>query len=82
MPKSVVIDPALRWSTTGSSLPLGRPAIYELHVKGFTIRHPEVPEQLRGNYSGLAHAVIEYLRSLGVTSVELMPIHQFVDDHC
>jgi len=55
--------------------------IYELHVKGFTIRNPEVPEELRGKYSGLASPpVIEYLRSLGVTSVELMPIHQFVAD--
>jgi glycogen operon protein len=82
VPKSVVIDETapmvdfrkLRYPWDG------RP-IYELHVKGFTIRHPEVPEHLRGKYSGLSSPpVMEYLRSLGVTSVELMPIHQFVSD--
>ena len=55
--------------------------IYELHVKGFTARHPEVPSELRGTYAGLAHpASIEYLRRLGVTAVELMPVHYFVHD--
>src|SRR5262249_27658007 len=55
--------------------------IYELHVKGFTKLHPHVPAQLRGTYAGLAsQPVIDYLRRLGVTSVELMPIHAFVDD--
>jgi glycogen operon protein len=82
VPKSLVVDEAspmvdphqLRYPWNG------RP-IYELHVRGFTIRHPEVPEELRGTYSGLASpAVIEYLRGLGVTSVELMPVHQFVSD--
>ena len=82
VPKSVVVDETepmidqrhLRYPWSG------RP-IYELHVKGYTIRHPEVPEELRGKYSGLvAPAVIEYLRGLGVTSVELMPVHQFVSD--
>jgi isoamylase len=82
VPKSVVIDETapmvdfrkLRYPWDG------RP-IYELHVKGFTIRHPQVPEELRGKYSGLCSPpVMEYLRSLGVTSVELMPIHQFVSD--
>jgi isoamylase len=82
VPKSLVIDETapmvdsrqLRYPWNG------RP-IYELHVKGFTIRHPEVPEDLRGTYSGLASPpIIEYLRGLGVTSVELMPIHQFVSD--
>ena len=55
--------------------------IYELHVKGMTARHPEVPPEQRGTYAGLAHpAVIEHLRDLGVTSVELQPVHQFVHD--
>ncbi|HEU0108809.1 MAG TPA: glycogen debranching protein GlgX [Vicinamibacteria bacterium] len=82
VPKSLVIDEtapmvdARRFRYPWN----GRP-IYELHVKGFTFRHPEVPEELRGTYSGLVSPpVIEYLRSLGVTSVELMPIHQFVSD--
>jgi glycogen operon protein len=82
VPKSLVIDEtapmvvARRFRFPWN----GRP-IYELHVKGFTIRHPEVPENLRGTYSGLVSPpVIEYLRGLGVTSVELMPVHQFVSD--
>ncbi len=55
--------------------------IYELHVKGFTAQHPEIPEELRGTYAGLAHPVaIEYLKKLGITAVELMPVHDFVDD--
>ena len=56
--------------------------IYELHVKGFTMLNDRVPEQLRGTYAGLAHpAVTEYLLDLGVTTVELMPVHHFVQDH-
>ena len=52
-----------------------------MHVKGFTARHPEVPKALRGTYAGLAcPAVVEYLRRLGITAVELMPVHQFVAD--
>jgi glycogen operon protein len=55
--------------------------IYELHVRGFTMRHPQVPEPLRGTYAGLSTApVIEYLKRLGVTTVELMPVHSFIDD--
>ena len=55
--------------------------IYEMHVKGFTARHPEVPEHLRGTYAGLATpAVIEHLQNLGVTAVELLPVHHFVRD--
>jgi len=58
-----------------------RTLIYELHVKGFTARHPQVPERLRGTYAGLAcPPVLDYLHSLGVTAVELMPVHQFVAD--
>jgi glycogen operon protein len=62
-------------------IPLAETIIYETHVKGFTKRMPEVPEELRGTYAGLAHpAAIGYLRELGVTAVELLPVHQFVHD--
>jgi isoamylase len=55
--------------------------IYEVHVKGFTRQHPGIPEELRGTYAGMAHpAAIEHLRKLGVTAVELLPVHSFVDD--
>jgi glycogen operon protein len=82
MPKSVVVDTAFTW---GGDRPLRTPwnetVIYELHVKGFTQRHPEVPEPLRGTYAGLTTpAALEHLRALGVTAVELMPVHQFVSD--
>jgi isoamylase len=82
MPRSVVIDPRFDW---GDDVPPGTPlresVIYELHVKGFTRLHPEVAPALRGTYAGLASPpVIDYLRRLGVTAVELLPIQQFVDD--
>jgi isoamylase len=82
MPKGVVIDPAFAWE--GDRL-LGRPweetIIYEVHVKGFTRRHPDVPSELRGTYAGLVtEAAIEHLRSLGVTAVELMPVHHPVNE--
>ncbi|MFJ6661838.1 glycogen debranching protein GlgX [Streptomyces sp. NPDC091377] len=78
----VVTDPFFDW---GDDRPPRRPyadtVIYEAHVKGLTMRHPELPEELRGSYAGLAHpAVVEHLTSLGVTAVELMPVHQFVQD--
>ncbi|MFZ0788861.1 MAG: glycogen debranching protein GlgX [Chromatiaceae bacterium] len=82
MPKSMVVDPVFSW---GEDRPPRTPwqdtLIYELHVKGFTIQHPEVPDGLRGTYAGLATApVIDYLQRLGVTAVELMPVHRFVDE--
>jgi glycogen operon protein len=82
VPKSVVIDETRPMVDSRQfRYPWNGRPIYELHVKGFTIRHPEVPEDLRGTYSGLVSPpIIEYLRGLGVTSVELMPIHQFVSD--
>jgi glycogen operon protein len=82
MPKSVVIDPAFTWGEERRPrTPLNDSVIYEVHVKGFTARHPGVPEPLRGTYAGLASpAAIEYLQRLGVTAVELLPIHQFVCD--
>ncbi len=82
MPKSVVVNPYFDWG-------IDRPprhayadsVIYEAHVKGLTRRHPEVPKQLRGTYAGIAHPVIiDHLTALGVTAVELMPVHHFVND--
>ncbi|HYR78539.1 MAG TPA: glycogen debranching protein GlgX [Candidatus Dormibacteraeota bacterium] len=82
VPKSVVVDPYFDWRNDSQlRIPWHETIIYELHVKGFTMLHPEIPEDLRGTYAGLAHpAAIEYLTKLGITSVELMPIHHSVDD--
>jgi isoamylase len=82
MPKNRVIDSAFTWgSDKPPRIPWHDTLIYELHVKGFTKCHPDVPERLRGTYAGLASApVIEYLTRLGVTSIELMPVHAFIDD--
>ncbi|GAB4211279.1 MAG: hypothetical protein OHK0022_45630 [Roseiflexaceae bacterium] len=82
MPRCVVIDSAFDWDDDAPpNIRLADSIIYELHVKGFTQQHPEVPDHLRGTYAGLASpASISYLQSLGVTAVELLPIHQFVDD--
>jgi glycogen operon protein len=82
VPRSVVVDLDFDWE--GDRPPHHPPnesVIYEVHVKGFTARHPGIPEELRGTYAGLAHpASIEYLNRLGVTAVELMPVHQFIHD--
>ncbi|MGQ0545990.1 MAG: glycogen debranching protein GlgX [Betaproteobacteria bacterium] len=77
-----VVDPAFSWGEDRAPrTPWQDTVIYELHVKGFTQRHPGVPEQLRGSYAGLAAApAIEHLKRLGVTAVELLPIHAFVDE--
>ena len=82
MPKCVVIDPAFSWGNdTPPNTPWHKMIIYELHVKGFTKLHPEVPPELRGTYAGLScPPVIDYLKNLGITAVELMPVHQFVAD--
>jgi isoamylase len=82
MPKNRVIDPAFTWGNdTRPRIPWHETLIYEIHVKGFTKSHPDVPAHLRGTYEGLATApVIDYLTRLGVTSIELMPTHGFVDD--
>jgi isoamylase len=82
MPKCVVVDPAFTWARDRRpTIPWDRTIIYELHVKGFTKRNSKVPENLRGSFAGLARKeVIDYIRSLGVTSVELLPIHSFVND--
>lgn len=82
MPKSVVVDSKFSWGNDRRlNIPWHETVIYELHVKGFTARHPFVPPNLRGTYAGLASPwVIEYFRSLSVTAIELMPIHQAVVD--
>jgi glycogen operon protein len=82
MPKSVVIDESFNWGNDRPpKVPLNETIIYETHVKGISARHPEVPEQLRGTYLGLAsEPILEHLRTLGVTAVELLPVHHFIDD--
>ncbi|MBD0370077.1 MAG: glycogen debranching protein GlgX [Pyrinomonadaceae bacterium] len=80
VPKCVVVDPAFSWGgDEHPRTPWHKTLIYEMHVKGFTRLHPDVPEGQRGTYAGMTHpSVIEYLLSLGVTAVELLPVHQFV----
>jgi glycogen operon protein len=82
MPKNRVIDSAFTWGADRPPrIPWHQTIIYELHVKGFTKCHPDVPAHLRGTYAGLATApVIEHFIRLGVTAIELMPVHHFVDD--
>lgn len=82
VPKSVVIDDAFAWEGDRRlSTCWADTVIYELHVKGMTARHPDVPEELRGTYTGLCHPVIiDHLKGLGVTAVELLPVQAFVDD--
>ncbi|GHF25406.1 glycogen operon protein GlgX homolog [Streptomyces mashuensis] len=83
MMTSVVVNPYFDW---GDDRPprtdYHRTVIYEAHVKGLTMLHPALPQDVRGTYAGLAHpAVLEHLTELGVTAIELMPVHQFVNDH-
>ena len=82
MPKGVVINPFFEWGDDRRpNIPLPDTVIYEMHVKGFTARHRGVPEKLRGTFAGLAHpAAIKSLQSVGITAVELLPVHQFVHD--
>ncbi|KIH77481.1 isoamylase [Geoalkalibacter ferrihydriticus] len=82
VPRSVVHQPHFDWSGDRRlQRPWHETIIYETHVKGFTARHPDIPEDLRGTYAGLAHpAAINYLRDLGVTAIELLPVHQFIHD--
>ncbi len=83
MPKSVVIDPSYDWEgDERPNTPLHRSIIYEAHVKGMTYQHPEVPPELRGTYAGMVHpAMLEYLVNLGITAIELLPVHQFLSEH-
>src|SRR5229473_75393 len=82
VPRSVVHNPYFDWGNDRPpDIQLNESVIYEVHVKGFTARLPDIPEAQRGTYAGLAHpAAIEYLTGLGVTAVELLPVHQFVHD--
>ncbi len=82
MPKNRVVDSAFTWGADAPPrIPWHETLIYELHVKGFTMCHPDLPAHLRGTYAALSTApVIEFLTRLGVTSIELMPVHSFVDD--
>jgi len=80
--RSVVVDDAFDWGGVEKPrIPLDRTVVYEAHVKGLSKLHPDVPEDLRGTYAGLAHpAMIDHLHSLGVTSVELLPVHAFTSE--
>jgi glycogen operon protein len=81
MPKCQVIDPAFTWGRRPAPRPWHETIVYEMHVRGFTMRHPEVRKAVRGTFAGLSSApVVEYLRDLGVTAVELLPVHAFVHD--
>ncbi|TVR66966.1 MAG: glycogen debranching enzyme GlgX, partial [Gemmatimonadales bacterium] len=85
MPRSVVVDEYFDWEGKDHlrpRTPWHETIIYETHVRGMTVRHPEVPEELRGSYAGLGHpAVVQHLTDLGITAVELMPVHYFLDPH-
>ncbi|MET1054343.1 MAG: glycogen debranching protein GlgX [Pedobacter sp.] len=82
IPKSVVIDPNFDWEDDQlPNTPYYNTVIYEAHVKGFTKLHPDIPEEIRGTYAAIGHQVtIDYLKGLGITAIELMPIHHFVAD--
>jgi glycogen operon protein len=84
MPKCVVVDPNFDWKGQPRvrAVPWDNTIIYEAHVKGFTKLHPAVPDRQKGTYAGLAtREVIEYVKSLGVTSIELLPVHTFINDN-
>jgi isoamylase len=83
VPLAVVSDPVFDWGDDARPhTPLHKTVLYETHVRGLTLQHPEIPDDLRGTYAGLAHpSIIGHLHQLGVTAVELMPVHQFVHDH-
>src|SRR4051794_28063827 len=83
MCKGVVVNPYFDWGNDRRpDIPYHHSVIYETHVKGLTERHPDVPKDMRGTYAAIGHpAIIEHLKSLGVTAVELMPVHHFVHDN-
>lgn len=82
IPKSVVVDPRFNWENDKRpDIPYHRTIIYETHVKGFTKLHPDIPEEIRGTYAAIGHPVtINYLKELGITAIELMPVHHFIND--
>ena len=81
-PRSVVIDPNFNWEDDKPpKIPYHKTIIYETHIRGFTKTHPDIPEEIRGTYAAISHPVtINYLKSLGITAVELMPVHHFIND--
>ena len=81
-PRSVVIDPNFNWEGDQSpKIPYHKTIIYETHIRGFTKTHPDIPEEIRGTYAAISHPLtINYLKSLGITAVELMPVHHFIND--
>jgi isoamylase len=83
VPYSLVTNPFFDWANDRlPRTPYNESVVYEAHVKGLTMTHPDIPEDLRGTYAGLAHpSIIEHLQGLGVTAIELLPVHQFVTDH-
>ncbi|MDG4826527.1 glycogen debranching protein GlgX [Asanoa sp. WMMD1127] len=83
VPKAVVVNPYFDWGNDRPPrIPYHESVIYEAHVRGLTRRHPGVPEELRGTYAGIGHpAIVEHLKTMGVTAIELMPVHQFVHDN-
>jgi isoamylase len=82
VPKSIVIEDEFDWEDDcAPQTPIADSVIYEVHVRGFSKRNPELPENLRGTFAGLAHpSSVEYLKKLGITAVELLPVHQFIDE--
>jgi isoamylase len=82
VPKSLVVDASYDWQDdTKPGTPYADTVLYEVHVKGFTMRHPDIPPDIRGTYAGMAHdAAVGYLRDLGVTAVELLPVHSYVSE--
>ncbi|HEY0058234.1 MAG TPA: glycogen debranching protein GlgX, partial [Flavisolibacter sp.] len=83
VPRSIVVDNAFDWGgDKHPQIAYHKTIIYEAHVKGLTKLHPGIPEDIRGTYAGIAHPVmIDYLKNLGITAIELMPVHQFINDH-
>lgn len=83
IPKSIVIDAAYDWGNDKApKISYHKTIIYEAHVKGFTKSNPDIPEEIRGTYEAIGHPVtINYLKELGITAIELMPVHQFISDH-
>ncbi|MFG2042054.1 glycogen debranching protein GlgX [Dactylosporangium sp. NPDC048998] len=82
MPKAVVVNPYFDWANDAAPrVPYHHTVVYEAHVKGLTMRHPDVPDELRGTYAGIGHpAIVEHLKRLGITALELLPVHHFVHD--
>src|SRR6267142_181303 len=80
MPKCVVVDPDWKGEPVGRTVPWDRTIVYEIHLRGFTKLHPAVPEAHGGTYKGLGNKIIvDYIKSLGVTSVELLTVHTFIN---